>query len=283
MKKWLILLIFSMVLFPILGIVGGGAVAYVTPKEYQSSATIQLPPPREPLLSNVDHSARFIATEATVITSDATLEIAVEDLDLTSAWALPREMAVKRLRKAIKVKVIQGTDLIEITGRSNSPEEARKITDHVVSAYSSRKRFILSRQQDQALGEIRDAIQNQEDLIEDKRRTLLTIQKNLAGKDEMSSIEQMTIADAESDFETSKRLLEQLKLKETTMKIEHRMSAEAITLHSEPRIPLAPSGPNIQLHFISGFLIGIVAGLLLPALLLPFFLLGKRKNKPVAG
>jgi capsular exopolysaccharide synthesis family protein len=79
------------------------------------------------------------------------------------------------LASIIDAQNIRGTDLIEITVRASSAQDARMIAERVSEAYRSRRTKLESQRTDQALAELRDAVQKQEDSVEDKRKTLTTI------------------------------------------------------------------------------------------------------------
>ena len=157
---------------PLLGLFVAGLLAYVTPKQYESSAVLQVRPlPVTAGLSGPATGPNFFATESEVIGAAKTIDRVVDALGLVERWALDR----RRLREMITSGQIEGTDLIRIRVRAASPEDARAIAEAVSEAYRGRRNELESRRLQGAIMELRDEIHKQQDLIEDKRKVLTQI------------------------------------------------------------------------------------------------------------
>ncbi|MGB6223738.1 GumC family protein [Haloferula sp.] len=160
-------------------------ITYVMPKKYEASTTLQVRPqtPAMEVLQNVVSPQRhisqsFFPTEFEVIKAQKTLDIVIDDLELMNRWGMDREEVRAKLGNIIDAENIRGTDLIEIRVRASSAEDARLIAERVSEAYRSRRTKLEGQRTEQALAELRDAVQKQEDTVEDKRKTLTTIIRN---------------------------------------------------------------------------------------------------------
>lgn len=158
-------------------------ITYVMPKRYESIAVLQVRPsvPSLEVMPGVvtrnaaGFTQSFLQTEFKVITSQKTLDIVIDELDLTNHWNLDREQVRERLSGMIDAQNIRGTDLIEIEVRAPNPQDARMIADRVSKAYRLRRAELENKRSDQALAELRDAVVAQEDLVEEKRQALTTL------------------------------------------------------------------------------------------------------------
>ena len=161
-------------------------ITYVTPKKYQSTATMQVRPrvaSVEVLPGVVSGSAggmtqSFFPTEFEVIKSQKTLDLVIDDLNLTNHWGKDRETVRRTLRGIIDAQNIRGTDLIEVRVRAGSASDARMIAERVSTAYRMRRTELENQRSDQALVELRDAVLAQEDLVEEKRKVLTQLIRN---------------------------------------------------------------------------------------------------------
>ncbi|MEM1086016.1 MAG: polysaccharide biosynthesis tyrosine autokinase [Verrucomicrobiota bacterium] len=158
-------------------------ITYVMPKKYESRTVLQVrptTPPVEVFQGVVTHNRAsqtptFFPTEFEVIRAQKTLDIVIDDLELMNRWGMDRESVRKKLAGIIDAQNIRGTDLIEIRVRTSSAQDARMVAERVSEAYRSRRTTLERQRTETALAELRDAVQNQEDVVEDKRKTLTNI------------------------------------------------------------------------------------------------------------
>lgn len=154
-------------------------ITYVMPKRYQSTSILQVRP-REHSMEVIQGmgtrsrgiSATFFPTQFELIKSQKTLDIVIKKLDLINHWGMDREDVRSNLQGMIATENIRGTDLIEIRVRASTPNDAKMIAERVSEAYRERRTSLESARAEQALVELREAVRAQEDLLEDKRRTL---------------------------------------------------------------------------------------------------------------
>ena len=144
-----------------------GVVTYVMPRLFESTAVIQVKPS-----ANDTNMASFFPTEFEVIRSKVTLKMAVQKLDLTERWGLPVDEVVNLLHASVYVTNIRGTDLISITTRRTSPEDARDIALAVVEAYKERRIQKDMESAESELKKMEKALMDQSSLVEEKRKRL---------------------------------------------------------------------------------------------------------------
>lgn len=264
---------------PLLGLLVGGVIAYITPKQYESSATIQV---REidsaAVAAGRTHhsgSSSFIATELEVIRAPGTLDIAIDQLDLTSRWSMDRAQVTEQLRKAITTRNIEGTDLIDIRVRAFSPQDAREIAEAVSEAYRTRRQELASRRTDTAMAELRQAIFSQEDLVEEKRKILLQVTQAKAAEfqdeeqEEAVAHADYAVDEAKSELKAAQALLEQLKVKRVSEEMQSKLGGDSVIVHAEPVESMVPAAPNVTLLLMLGAAGGLLLGILAPFALIP--------------
>jgi succinoglycan biosynthesis transport protein ExoP len=158
-------------------------ITYVMPKKYQSSATMELRPRErtiEPLgrmSSGQSMTAQFFGTEFEKIKSRNSLVRVVDNLDLVNKWGMDRESAVGVLKGIVGTNNIRGTDLISITVRHTNKEDARDITAAVALAYKEYRTELEGGNVEKGINELKKAVREQEDKVEDRRKTLITISR----------------------------------------------------------------------------------------------------------
>ena len=256
-RYWWIFLI-MVVIGPFVGLFCGGVVSYIQPKLYESSATIQIQsyvPAASP-----QSAERGIATQIELLTSDTVLRGVSEKLDLAQIWALPQHELNAKLRRSISVKSITGTDLLQVSSRLPDPELCKQVTETTVEAYSDMRKQAQSERHEASRAELRDAIRRQEDSVEEKRKVLTRLQST---ETSVGAPEPLGFADARADFETSQRLLEQLKVREIGQQMEQRLAEKPVIVHSSPIVPHIPVSPHVPLNLALGAICGLLAGLIL--------------------
>ncbi len=160
-------------------------ITYVMPKKYQSEAIIEVRPRSisgGPLgneyggaIGSTPMTPQFFGTEFEKIKSSKSLYKVVENLQLTNKWGCDKDSAVGILKGIVQTNNTRGTDLISITVRHTSKEDARDVTAEVAKAYKEYRAEIENREADKALYELNKAVRDQEDKVEERRKVLATI------------------------------------------------------------------------------------------------------------
>lgn len=160
-------------------------ITYVMPKKYQSSATIEVKPrgrtidPLGGLMgsNSAQMTANFFGTEFEKIKSRNSLAKVIVALDLTNKWGMSQEAALDLLKGIVGTQNIRGTDLISITVRHTNKEDARDITAEVAKAYKDYRTELEDRDLDKGINELKKAVREQEDKVEERRKVLTTLSR----------------------------------------------------------------------------------------------------------
>lgn len=161
-------------------------ITYLMPKRFESFAVIEVKPRErtiDPLGSIMRENVpmmtpQFFGTEFEKITSRNSLSRVINSLDLTSKWSMDFETVLQKLKSIVNTRNLRGTDLIEITVRHESKEDARDVAAEVALSYKEYRDELESKTHDKGTNEIRKAVGLQEDKVEDRRRVLTTISRN---------------------------------------------------------------------------------------------------------
>ena len=269
----------------ITGLFVAAVVTYVMPKQFESEAVIEVKPQAGQL------APQFFGTEFEKIKSRNSLAKVVDNLELINRWGVDKETAIRILKGIVTTQNIRGTDLISIRVRHTNKEDTRDIAAEVARAYRAYRMEILKRGEGERLLELKKAVRDQEDKVEERRQVVSIIVKNkgvpdkgsdlLDGNAEAGSsedakrraLEAQDYADAKRDLETDQALLQSLKLKQINDEITAKIQDEAIVIHEMPQIAQAPVSPNVTLNLVLGTALGF---LLSPLLSLPFIYLLSR-------
>ena len=160
-------------------------ITYVMPKKYESEATIEVKPkatgmsPFNGEMAQTSGANRmtpqFFGTEFEKIKSSNSLSKVVEKLELENKWGVEKEVAIRILKGIVNTQNIRGTDLISIRVRHTNKEDARDVTAEVARSYVAYRTQIESRDADKGLYELKKAVRDQEDKVEERRKVLATI------------------------------------------------------------------------------------------------------------
>lgn len=161
-------------------------ITYVMPKKFESSALIEVKP-RGQLLTPFGQAGgetsgfnrmtpRFFETEFEKIRSNNSLSKVSENLDLARKWGMDKESVVGELKyRVVSTQNQRGTDLILIKARHVNKDDARDIAAEVARAYRDYRKEIEERDTGRALDELSKAVREQEDKVEEARKTLSNI------------------------------------------------------------------------------------------------------------
>ncbi len=156
-------------------------ITYVMPKKYESEAIIEVRPrtggmdigfgTRGPSNQSI-MTPQFFGTEFEKIKTSNSLAKVVEELQLLTKWGVTKVQALDILKGIVNTQNIRGTDLISIKVRHNSKEDARDITEEVTKAYKDYRSEIENKEATIALYALNKAVRDQEDKVEERRKTL---------------------------------------------------------------------------------------------------------------
>jgi capsular exopolysaccharide synthesis family protein len=159
-------------------------ITYVMPKKYESTAEVQVKPRVPPMTvfgrsigepSGDAMTPQFFATEFEIIKSRNSLIKVIQRLDLQTKWGQDPDTIIGILKGIVDTQNIRGTDLITIKVRHTNAEDARDIAAEVAKAYKVYRDETEGRGAERSLEELKKAVRDQEDKVEDKRKLLSTI------------------------------------------------------------------------------------------------------------
>ena len=159
-------------------------ITYVMPKKYESTAEVQVKPRVPPITvfertigvaSGEAMTPQFFATEFEIIKSRNALIKVIQRLDLQTKWGQDPDTIIGILKGIVDTQNIRGTDLITIKVRHTNAEDARDIAAEVAKAYKDYRNETEGRGAERSLEELKKAVRDQEDKVEDKRKLLSTI------------------------------------------------------------------------------------------------------------
>ncbi len=118
-----------LILFAIIGAVSTLIISIRQPKVYQATATVLVDQPQ----SGTDYyyvlaADRLVQSFTKLMVQQPTLEGVIAQLDL--------DTSVEELKKAIQVRVIPDTQLLEIKVENNDPEQAARIVNTIGSVFA---------------------------------------------------------------------------------------------------------------------------------------------------
>ena len=157
-------------------------ITYVTPEKYESSALVEVKPivdvdptfTRSPG-TGLGMTRQFMNTQFEIIVAPATLELAIDKKQLEKRWEQDRKSVLKTLRRIVRTSQRRGTDLIEISVRHRSREDAQAVAEAVYEAYEIRRKDIELDIRKKQLKAIQIELQNKSDRVAEMRKRLMDI------------------------------------------------------------------------------------------------------------
>lgn len=231
-------------------------ITYLMPKKFESRLVYQVRPSASVGTSlGLTHSPQHIATEFEVMGANLTLKPVVQKLNLTSHWNMTEEDAIAVLRGMIDAQNIRGTDLVQITVKHTSGEQARDIAKEVFVSYKNRRDEKEREFRAASLTELRKAIEEQAEVLEKQTKVMEAQLKQVSSAEE-------TKQHIDERFAGKRKILESMR-EELAEDKANLSSFSIIELHEEPIVPLRPSSPNVTLNLLLGAGGGLLFGILL--------------------
>ena len=249
-KRWWVLALAALIAAAI-----GYTISQRQTRTYQATATIMVGQPIQATnLSDLDFKTgeQLAGTYADIALRQPVLQGVVDVLDLSDSW--------QTLRKQVRVDSVPGTQLIEITARATSPEDAASIADEIaqqlilLSPTSSQNQendadqnFIRQR-----LEHLRERLENGEtrlsDLDQSLADTTLSSQEVQTLLSEIALLENL-IASWENNY-AQLRLL-----------TEDKNSPNYLTIIEPAQVNFGATRPKVVLNAVLAAAIGLIAAL----------------------
>lgn len=250
MDLWRVLLKQRYVILGVTIISLAGALWYAlrTPPVYENIARIEIRPKESPNLglqqlvsqNGSNQGDQALQTEVKILQSDSVLLQTAESLNLRSrlvaeraarkksteaptplagnATAAEKRRSIGYIRGGLSVRVIPGTDLVEIRYRSGDPALGAEIVDKLVETYADedlrtkfdRTMHVSTWLQDQLQGLKKEASDAQEHLVNYQK------QHNIVGTDENSNLTIQTLQNLSSSFDEAEadRILKEARMRD---------------------------------------------------------------------
>ena len=171
----LIILIFLLV------VISAGVATYLTPRQYQSSVTMQVKEDNNNMhifgaegIQRTD--PRFITTQFQIIQRKEILYPVLDSMKLLQKWDLrSRDVAYLKLRSMMSVSEVRGTDLIQISVLDQDRQEAADLANTIALEYQKKR---IDEQQSwvaRSLVQLEDEVTKQRKKTEDLRDLMTKI------------------------------------------------------------------------------------------------------------
>ncbi|MEX1114623.1 MAG: hypothetical protein WEB53_05205 [Akkermansiaceae bacterium] len=253
--KWAVR--FGLLIVPMLVLLGGGLVLFLTPLKYRSTAVVEIKNARSPQES------------ANLLTSSAILGCLISDLRLGEQFQVDQLTAREILTDTVQVKVIPDTRLIEISVLLVQKELARDIA---AALPRSLARFEGDRVRDEhtaKVAKLDQLILDARDAAAESAVGVTRIEKIHGGAlPETPAFRELERARRASLLADSE--VERLKILRAAAVIELVDIEPLLIVHSEPVISQSPSnpktGPELDQLLLHALAAGLTAALLLPYL-----------------
>lgn len=255
-SRWKWTVRFGLLIVPMLVLLSGGLVLFLTPSKYRSTALVEF------------ENARTPQESAKLLKSSAVFGRVIHELNLADQWKVDQETARNILAETVQVKVIPDTRLIEIAVTFTSQELARDIAVKI-------PRTLVKLEGDGVRQESILKISKLDQLIEDARdasaeaAVSITKIEKIHGADTgdaaaQRDVERVRRTSLVADAEVER--LRVLRADATTVSLN---AEPRLIVHTEPAISDNPSNPKIGPE-LDDLLLQALAAALGGALLLPY-------------
>lgn len=172
----LIILVFLLV------VITAGVATYLTPRQYQSSVTMQIKEDNNNLQifngqsMGMRNDPRFIGTQFQILQRKEMLYPVIDSMQLMRKWDIrSRDVAYGKLRSMLSVSDVRNTDLIEISILDQDRQEAADLANTIALEYQKKR---IDEQQSwvaRSLVQLEDEVQKQRRKVDDLRDKMSTL------------------------------------------------------------------------------------------------------------
>jgi capsular polysaccharide biosynthesis protein len=274
-RYWWVLL----VMIPV-GMVAGLALSrvhlYFVPRVYESEIILQIKynPPSGETIESVVTPQYMTRAVFEPIKSRTILSKVSEKLELEKSWGVDKDTVIARLKDAVQVMKIRGTDLLSIKVRTTDPIEACDIARELVTVYREWRTEMEKESLDARLEALKKAVQKQEDEVEQARKDLQILME-IKGIETLAN--DVVAVEAKRNFEQKSDVYDAMKLKLVREEIDSSLIETDIVIHAEPVIPTMPVGLSDRLLKLNWMAGGVLFS---PLLALPVMALLNRRRRP---
>jgi capsular exopolysaccharide synthesis family protein len=156
-----------------LSLVAAGVIAFLPPKDYIASTTIETKADANQLsflkgsAPEQEHDPNFAEKQTQIIVSHSVLDPVIQHSDLQKKWSLPGvelspETAYDKLRGLVQPPKVLPPDSIQISVRSTDPQEAALLANAIAQEYVDQRNSWQQASVEEGLQQLRDEVQQDE-------------------------------------------------------------------------------------------------------------------------
>ena len=231
----------------ILALVGAAVLSYLSPKVYAASATARVNLSDSGIDTQDPNSAdRFLNTYSAIIKTSPFLQRVIDDLKL-------EKTGTGDLAGRVGTKPIAGTELVSVTAKGPSGEEAAAIANDLTNLLKDPQfmRQFLTNSTDI----LRNQVEATRQSLDDEQAKLSNLQATGASASQIAS-QQGIVEASQSAYQTLIAQFQQAQIKQDQATL-----AFSVIEPADP--PSVPISPRVKFNLAAGLLIGLTAGVAL--------------------
>jgi uncharacterized protein involved in exopolysaccharide biosynthesis len=237
-KRWKIILIIFLV-----STITSGVVSFLLPKTYQASSLIRIGKMRDTLLEEPSTTMEIFKTRSV-------LEKVAEGLGGPVTEEKLGELASR-------IKMREKSELLEIKGRGETPEEAMRLVNGVTAVLLQRHEQIFER----AKVILEEYLASGKERLKEMEREIDMLQKKIEEVGVVNSEAEATVARGYMEsLERSRDRYELLQVELREKKMEESYGTVSTELIIPPAIPEKPIGPKKKLNVLIAGILGLFVG-----------------------
>lgn len=235
----------------ILALAGAAVLSYLSPKVYAASATARVNLSQSGIDTQDPNSAdRFLNTYSAIIKTSPFLQRVIDDLSL-------KNTSTGELAGRVGTKPIAGTELVSVTAKAPSGEEAAAIANDLTNLLKDPQfmRQFLTNSTDILTRQVEATRQS----LDDEQAKLSSLQSTGASASQIAS-QQGIVEASQNAYQSLLAQLEQARVKQDQATL-------AFSVIEPADAPSAPISPRVKFNLAAGLLVGITAGVALSLVL----------------
>jgi len=237
-KRWKIILIIFLVFT-----ITSGVVSFLLPKTYQASSLIRIGRMRDTLLEEPSTTIEIFKTRPVLGKVAEGLGVPVTEEKLGEL--------------ASKIKMREKSELLEIKGRGETPEEAMRLVNGVIAVLLQRHEQIFER----AKVILEEYLASGKERLKEMEKEIDMLQKKIEEVGVVNSEAEATVARGYMEsLERSRDRYELLQVELREKKMEESYGTVSTELIIPPAIPEKPIGPKKKLNVLIAGILGLFVG-----------------------
>jgi capsular polysaccharide biosynthesis protein len=252
--KWTVR--FGLSALPLILLLAGCVVLYLTPSRYQSTIVFEYLGKRPP------------ADVAALLKTNQVIGLASKQLELSGLMGVDSATLNEIVAHNLRVKVERGTGFIELKVTDTRKEVARDLAEGMVNALATYEKSIASSAIELRQNELHQATRDTEDQAEEKLKNLTRLMR-LSGGAEADALSQLEIDAARGDWEAARQQVREFQNQSEHAERELRNPGKWVEILSQPTISPSAVKPKTTLNdtILRSLAIGLAFALLAPYLL----------------